>query len=237
MQLHLLCSPGEPSFTTLVEVAQIALAGKPDPFIAYLPAAAVYRRFVRENKALFRSVARLSALKPEIHTFAYMQRILEQADLLYIPGGNTYLLARRLYEAGLIEELRQRIQNGLPLLAISAGVVFCGRDILTTNDLNCCACTQFEGLGLVPYNFNMHYPPEDSPERQRRNEQLAEYHVFYDTPVLAMEEDAYLRVNGKTIYLVRGKCWYLQKGLLPVPLAGDIEMTFERKASSPFCSE
>lgn len=130
-------------------MARRILEGQPNPWVAYLPAAAVERHFVRETKAAFRGLAEVRAIRAETHSRAYTRRILDAASLLYIPGGNTYLQAQRLHAAGLMAELRQRLQAGLPLLAFSAGAVLCGPDILTRNDENDCEGGSGEGISVV----------------------------------------------------------------------------------------
>jgi dipeptidase E len=104
------------------------------------------------------------------------------------------------------------VRDGLPLVAFSAGAVMCGPTMLTTNDMNICACTQFEGFGLTPYNFNVHYPPDDGEARELRDERLWEYHVFNDNHVLALEDDAHLNVKDGQVTLVSGNCWLFEKG-------------------------
>jgi dipeptidase E len=108
--------------------------------------------------------------------------------------------------------IKERLLGGLPLVAFSAGTVLCGEDILTTNDINCCGCTQFAGLGLVDVNFNVHYPPVEGIERQERDSRLMEYQAFHDIPVIALEDGAYLLANEDGIQLIRGNGWLLKKG-------------------------
>jgi dipeptidase E len=224
MQLHLFSHPGEPFLYNILEAARLLLEYQDDPLVVYLPAANVHRHFVRETKDEFRGLARVSAIKPEVHQLEYIKDVLDQAALLYIPGGNTYLLAQRLHTIGLVEHLHQRIIDGLPLVAFSAGIVICGVDILTTNDMNCCGCTHFSGLNLLPYNINVHYPPEHETLRDERDARIQEYHVFHDTTVLALQDDAYLRVTNQGIELVSGTAWKLEKnrGKEPIP-PGKIE--------------
>jgi len=212
MQLHLFSSPGEPFLSDILEAARSILAEQADPVVAYLPAANVQRHFIRETKTAFRALARVTAIKVEYDAMGKIRAALDRASLLYIPGGNTYLLAHRLHTAGLLGEIRDRILGGLPLVTFSAGTVFCGLDILTTNDINCCGCTQFTGLGLVSVNFNVHYPPAGREDQGERDERLEEYQAFHSTPVLALEDGAYLEVSNGAIRLVRGAMWRFEKG-------------------------
>jgi dipeptidase E len=207
MLLHLFSTPGEPFLADILSAARTILAGMPRPLVAYLPAAAQERHFVRETKQAFRGLAEVRAIQPEIHTFAAMRLVLEHAALLYIPGGNTYLAAHRLHSAGLMDDLRRRILDGLPLVAFSAGTVLCGVDILTSNDSNECGCTDFTGLGLTSHNFNVHYPSSEGEERQARDARLRAYTSAHQRQILALEDGAHVRVTDDRVEVMRGLVW------------------------------
>lgn len=211
MQCYLFSSAPEPSPAATVELVRRLIGGKTDALAAYLPAGNIKRHFVREVKGYLRGVAEVSAIKPEVHPLKRIHAILERADLLLIPGGNTYLMAQRLHHTGMVAELRQRILDGLPLITLSAGTVFCGQDILTTNDINCCDCTQFEGLKLIPYNFNVHYPASSIDAQQERDERLEEYQFFHEQPILALEDGACVRLTGTGIQVTDG-VWEFKRG-------------------------
>jgi peptidase E len=111
-----------------------------------------------------------------------------------------------------VEQIRERVRAGLPIVAFSAGAVMCGPNMLTTNDMNVSACVEFDGLGLLSYNLNVHYPPEEGEHQALRDERLWEYHQFHDNPVLAIEDSAHLRVENNRLELVKGNCWLFEKG-------------------------
>jgi dipeptidase E len=210
MLLHLFSIPGEPFLADITLAAQQILVGLRKPLVAYLPAGVEERHFVRETKAAFRGIAEVRAIKPGIHTASQMRSILDHAALLYIPGGNTYLAVQRLYTAGLMDDLRKRILGGLPLVAFSAGTVLCGIDILTSNDTNDCGGTNFAGFGLVPFNFNVHYPSVDGEERQRRDARLKAYAMGHNRPVLALEDGANILVKDGNVKVIKGPVWKFQ---------------------------
>ena len=61
---------------------------------------------------------------------------LERAEVLFVGGGNTYALLKRLRHARLLEAIRARVQAGMPYIGSSAGSNVAGPRILTTNDWN-----------------------------------------------------------------------------------------------------
>jgi dipeptidase E len=75
---------------------------------------------------------------------------------VFVGGGNTYALLKRLREGQLLEPIRARVQAGMPYIGSSAGANLAGPRILTTNDWNVVALDIFDALGLVPFNINTH---------------------------------------------------------------------------------
>ncbi len=130
---------------------------------------------------------------------------LNKIDALVVPGGNTFVLLKRLYQSGLIEALRYKIREGLPYIGSSAGANVTGPNILTTNDWNVAGVSHFEALALVPFNINPHYverSASDAPNSETRSQRIREYHQFWNNPVVGIEETAVLSVVGATAPIV-----------------------------------
>ena len=123
---------------------------------------------------------------------------LARADALFMGGGNTYALLKRLRESGLLPAIRERVLAGMPYLGASAGSNVAGPTILTTNDWNVVALDRFDALGLVSFNINPHYKETDpamAPGSETRDDRIAEYHVVNANPVVGLEEGALVRVE------------------------------------------
>jgi dipeptidase E len=144
---------------------------------------------------------------------------LGAADGVFVGGGNTYALLKRLRDAGLLEALRARVTAGLPYLGASAGANVAGPTILTTNDWNVVGLDAFAALGLVPFNINPHYletDPAMAPHSETRDERIREYHVVWSNPVVGIEEGALLRVEGGTVTVAgRGRAKLFRRGREP----------------------
>ncbi len=120
---------------------------------------------------------------------------LRRAEALFMGGGNTYALLKRLREAGLPDPIRERVRQGMPYAGASAGSNVAGSNILTTNDWNVVALDRFEALGLVPFNINPHYTETDpvmAPSSETRDDRIREYHVVKDNAVVGLEEGAWI---------------------------------------------
>lgn len=132
---------------------------------------------------------------------------LAQADALFVGGGNTYALLKRLRETRLLEPIRGRVRAGMPYVGSSAGSNVAGPRILTTNDWNVVALDAFDSLGLVPFNVNPHYletDPAMAPGSETRDDRIREYHAVWDNPVVGIEEGTCLRVEDGAV-TVRGR--------------------------------
>jgi dipeptidase E len=135
-----------------------------------------------------------------------MEAVIRRAQVVYISGGNTFLLNHRLHICGLMPYLRKKVQAGLPVVGFSAGMIVCGQNILTANDMNSVETNHFEGLKASSFNFFPHYTADDYGQ-SAQDEWLSEYHSFHDNPVIMLSDSAYMRVEGKKTTLVRGEAW------------------------------
>jgi dipeptidase E len=213
MQLHLLSTPGKKDdLRYVLEASKPYLQDKDDPIVAYLPLASLYaEKWLGVNEATFRGLAQIKEVNAELMTQKDIEDIMREAALVYITGGNTFLLNHRLHASGVMPYLKKKIQNGLPLVGVSAGMVVCGPNILTAKDMNTLGTTHFDGLNLVPFNFFPHYA-EDGYGQSVHDDWLADYHFFHDNPVVMLSDGAYVKVDGKKTTLVRGEAWILRKG-------------------------
>jgi len=128
--------------------------------------------------------------------------VLARAEALFMGGGNTYALLKRLRESGLLPAIRERVQAGVPYLGASAGANVAGPTILTTNDWNVVALDRFDALGLVAFNINPHYKEMDpamAPYSETRDDRIREYHVVNANPVAGLEEGAWLTVEDGAV--------------------------------------
>jgi peptidase E len=210
--LHLFSSPGKDDIRYIIEASRPYLEDKSDATVAYLPLASLYaERWLAYAEDSFKGLARLEMINTEMMSLPAMEDIVRRATVVYIPGGNTFLLNHRLHVSKLMIFLRKKVQAGLPVVAFSAGAILCGPNILTSKDMNTVETSYFEGLNGTPFNFSPHYPL-DAYGQSVKDEWLADYHFFHDNPIVIMSDGAYIKVDGKKTTLVRGEAWILRKG-------------------------
>jgi dipeptidase E len=165
--------------------------------------------FALQNRAAYGEKARrrLAAIGAEVDVLtadAAGASALEGAAAVFVGGGNTFRLLRALQGAALLEPLRRRALAGLPYLGASAGSNLAGPTIKTTNDMPIVELQSFAALGLVPFQINPHYFDVDRSAAymgETREERLREFHEENSTPVVALREGAWARVEGDSARL------------------------------------
>ena len=161
-----------------------------------------------------------------LHRHAEPRQAVQEAEAVFVGGGNTFRLLDALYRLGLVEVIRERVGAEMPYLGISAGCNVACPTIKTTNDMPIVQPPSFAALGLVPFQVNPHYfvgptfVPEGDGYRQHfgetRDERLREFHEINDTPVVGLWEGGILRCEGGSITLVGAAARVFRKGREPV---------------------
>ena len=211
MTLHLFSTPGKDDLRYIIEASRPYLEDKDEPVVAYMPLASLYAEKWREmNESAFEGLGRVVEINAELMPQREIENVIRDAALLYIPGGNTFLLNHRLHSSGVMPYLKKKVQSGLPVVSFSAGMIVCGPNILTSKDLNSVGTSHFNGLSATPFNFLAHYP-RDAHGQSVLDEWLRDYHFFHDNPVIMVCDDAHIKVDGRKTSLVRGEAYVLRK--------------------------
>src|SRR5690349_14924404 len=103
MQIHLLSTPGKNDLRYVIEASKPYLEDKDDPIVAYLPLASLYaEKWLGVNESSFRGLAQIKEVNAELMTQSEIESIIREAALVYISGGNTFLLNHRLHSSGIM---------------------------------------------------------------------------------------------------------------------------------------
>lgn len=129
---------------------------------------------------------------------------VENAQAIFIGGGNTFRLIDTLWKERLIEPIRTRVRAGMPYMGSSAGSNVACPTVKTTNDMPIVQPPTFEALGLVPFQINPHYVDPTPGSRhmgETREERIREFHEENEAAVIGLREGAWLEVNGQSMSL------------------------------------
>src|SRR5882724_9174470 len=138
-----------------------------------------------------------------IHTATDAQQAVNDAEAIFIGGGNTFRLLKALYDANVLQTIRQRVAEGMLYIGSSAGSNVAGPTIRTTKDMPIVQPPSFDALGLVPFQISPHFldpDPNSTHMGETQEERILQFLEENDTPVAGLREGAMVRVeNGRTI--------------------------------------
>ena len=129
------------------------------------------------------------------HRAASPLAALDQADAVFVGGGNAFRLLQAVQRNGLLAAIGTRARAGLPYLGVSAGANLACPTIRTTNDMPIVQPSSLSALGLIPFQVNPHYPAA-GPPREARDRRLGEFLEENDVPVLGLCEGSWLHVSA-----------------------------------------
>jgi dipeptidase E len=176
-----------------------ALYGQKKYEILLIPYAGVTSTFDQVEEKAKAAFERNGHTLKSIHHFNDPKAAVAQAEAIAIAGGNTFVLLKRLIEAGIVEPIRQRVLAGVPYVGWSAGGNICNPTIRTTNDMPIAFPGSFDALNLIPFQTNPHFISGKMPGHngESREDRLNEFLAYNATEeVVGMPEGTSLLVEG-----------------------------------------
>jgi dipeptidase E len=155
-----------------------------------------------------------------IHTAGDWQQAVNDAEAVFIGGGNTFRLLKALYDTDVLPIIRQRVGEGTPYIGSSAGSNVAGPTIKTTKDMPIVQPPSFDALGLVPFQISPHFLDPDPNSKhmgETQEERILQFLEENDTPVAGLREGAMVRAENGS-YLLKGSSGarIFRKGREPV---------------------
>jgi dipeptidase E len=92
-----------------------------------------------------------------VHRAKDPRRMIREAQALCVGGGNTFALAKKMQEQGLMKAILKKIKEGTPYVGWSAGSNVACPTICTTNDMPIVEPESFKAIGAVKFQINPHY--------------------------------------------------------------------------------
>ena len=133
-----------------------------------------------------------------IHDVSNMQRAIEQADAIFVGGGNTFRLLKGLYDCDLIAPIRESVASVTPYIGSSAGSVAACPSLKTAKDMPVVQPPSFEALGLVPFQISPHYldpDPSSTHMGETQEERITQFLEENMETVVGLREGSLLRVQ------------------------------------------
>jgi len=172
---------------------------------------------------------RMGLVLESAHSSAAPQRLVEEAEAIFIGGGNTFRLLKALYKHDLLEPIRKRVEQGIPFIGSSAGSIVACPTLKTTKDMPVVQPARFEALHLVNFQISPHYldpDPKSTHMGETQEERIMQYLEENDLPVVGLREASVLRIQSGSIVL-RGECSarIFRRGHPPAEVPPDTDLT------------
>ena len=155
-----------------------------------------------------------------IHKASDPQQAVNNAESIFVGGGNTFRLLNALYDARVLDAIRRRVREGMLYLGSSAGSNVAGPTIKTTKDMPIVQPPSFDALGLVPFQISPHFQdpdPKSTHMGETQEERILQFLEENDTPVAGLREGAIVWAeNGSYILKGSSGARIFRKGLEPV---------------------
>ena len=155
-----------------------------------------------------------------VHRAADARQAVDEAEAVFIGGGNTFRLLKALYDFDLLAAIRRRVAAGMPYIGSSAGSNVAGPTIKTTKDMPIVEPPSFNALGLVSFQISPHYldpDPDSTHMGETQEERILQFLEENDTTVVGLREGALVRVEqGVTVLKGSSGARIFRKGHAPV---------------------
>jgi dipeptidase E len=129
---------------------------------------------------------------------------VNQAEAIAVGGGNTFHLVYLMHKMGIMDAIRNRVQQGIPYMGWSAGANVACPSLKTTNDMPIIEPESFNCLNLVPFQINPHYL-DANPEGhggETRQQRIEEFLIVNrEMTVVGLREATLLWVENGQIQL------------------------------------
>jgi dipeptidase E len=163
------------------------------------------------------------------HETSTPQKAVDEADAIFIGGGNTFLLLKALQDLDLLEPIRHKVSSGAPYIGSSAGSNVAGPTIKTTKDMPIVQPRSFDSLRLVPFQISPHFQDPDPDSKhmgETQEERILQFLEENATPVVGIREGAWLFCEDGAVTL-KGENGgrVFRQGHAPVEIASGCEIS------------
>lgn len=182
-------------------ISEIASAGKRAAFIPYAGVTVGWDDYAARVQAVF---SPLGIVVESTHRADDPRRLVQQAEIIVVGGGNTFALLKQCRDLGLLEAIASRVRAGVPYIGWSAGANLACPTICTTNDMPIVDPGGFDALDLVSFQINPHYTNAlpVGHQGETRDQRIAEYLAANTSQVVVgVPEGDWLRVGPSSARL------------------------------------
>lgn len=198
--------------------------------IVFVPYAAVTFSYDEYERKVQKRFDEIGIRVRSIHRAADPRKAIREAEAICVGGGNTFALAKKMQEQGLMTAILRKIKDGTPYVGWSAGSNVCCPTICTTNDMPIVEPQSFKAIGAVRFQINPHYL-DANPEGhagETREQRILEY--IEANPrryVVGLREGCMLRLENDKLELIGSRPMRIfKKGIEPFEVKAGDDLSF-----------
>lgn len=176
-----------------------AFLGKDIKEVVFIPFAAVTLSFDDYAEAVAGAFGEMGYTVKSVHRAKAKKDLVRNASAIVVGGGNTFALLKRMYDEGLLDEVRKRVVDNAPYIGWSAGANLACPTLKTTNDMPVVMPPSFDALDLVPFQINPHYHELrfENQGGETRRQRLEEFLMLNPSlTVVGLPEGMFIRRLG-----------------------------------------
>lgn len=198
--------------------------------VVFVPYAAVTFSYAEYERRVQERFAALGIRVRSVHRAENPAAMIRRAEAICVGGGNTFALAKKMQEQGLMRAIRSRVKAGVPYVGWSAGSNVACPTICTTNDMPIVEPESFGAIGAVKFQINPHYL-DANPEGhagETRETRLLEYIAANPRRyAVGLREGCMLRYeNGRLELLGSRPMRIFKKGVTPYEVQPGDDLSF-----------
>jgi dipeptidase E len=174
-----------------------------------------------------------------IHDVSNMPRAIDEANVIFVGGGNTFRLLKGLHDHELLDPIRRRIAAGVPYIGSSAGAIVACPSLRTTNDMPVVQPPSFQALGLISFQISPHYldaDPASTHMGETQEERIMQFLEENEETVVGLREGSILLVrDGEVVLKGPNSARIFRRGEKPFEVAPgpDLRPSLEKAAVGP----
>lgn len=184
------------------EIGRFLLGVREIVFVPYAAVTFSYDAYERKVQARFDEAG---IRVRSVHRAEDPARLVGDAEAVCVGGGNTFALAKKMQELGLMHAILQKIEAGTPYVGWSAGSNVACPTICTTNDMPIVQPESFRAIGAVKFQINPHYLDANPAGHagETREQRILEYIAANpDRWVAGLREGCMLRYEDQRLELL-----------------------------------
>lgn len=198
--------------------------------IVFVPYAAVTFSYAEYERKVQERFSEIGIRVRSVHRTKNPASMIRHAEAICVGGGNTFALAKKMQEQGLMKAILAKIKAGTPYMGWSAGSNVSCPTISTTNDMPIVEPASFRAIGAVKFQINPHYLDANPAGHagETREQRILEYIAANPRRwVVGLREGCMLRYENDKLELIGTRPMRVfKKGITPMELHAGDDLSF-----------